>query len=259
MQHPPEPGPAATGGALAPAALALPAALVAFAAGWLGPLAYPLRLLTTLVHELAHGLAALLTGGAFLRFVVFADGSGLAYTAGGLRLLIIPAGYVGVALVGAALIAVGRNARASRLALGGLGAALALLTLRYALPTLISAQALGGLLTLLAGVGLGALLLLAAWRAGAAWATFLLNLLGFHLGLSAFGDLWTLFGVTTAAGPAPRSDAAAMAELTFIPAPVWAVVWAALAASALGWAVWWAWLRPWRGRGPTGGPPRGPR
>lgn len=251
--------PASPGRAISPAALALPAALVALAAGWLGPLAYPLRLLTTLVHELAHGLTALLTGGRFLRFVVFADGSGVAYTAGGLRLLIVPAGYVGVALVGAALIAVGRSGRASRLVLGGLGAGLALLTLRYALPSLISAQALGGLLTLLAGVGLGALLLLAAWRAGAAWSTFLLNLLGFHLGLSAFGDLWVLFGITTAAGPVPRSDAATMASMTFIPAPVWALLWAAIAAACLGWALWWAWLRPWWGGEPTGGPPRGPR
>lgn len=247
-------GPAAPGRALAPAALALPAALTALAAGWLGPVAYPLRLLTTLVHELAHGLTALLTGGAFQRFVIFPDGSGLAYTAGGWRLLIIPAGYVGVALAGAALIALGRGERGGRLALGALGGGIALLTLRYALPTLLSAQALGGLLTLLAGVGLGALLLLAAWRAGAAWSLFLLNLVAFHLGLSAFGDLWTLFGITTAAG-APRSDAAAMAELTFIPAPVWAVLWAALAAAALGWALWRTWLRPQRAlpRPPTGG------
>lgn len=229
-----------------PAGLALLAAIAAVAIGWLGPLAYPFRLLTTLVHELGHGLAALLTGGAFLRFVVFPDGSGLAYTAGGMRLLVIPAGYLGVALAGAALLMLGRGQRSSRIALGVVGAALALLTLRYALPTLLSAQLLGGLLTLAAGLGLGGLLLLAAWRAGAAWALLLLNLIAFHLGLSAFGDLWMLFGATTAAGLGARSDATAMAELTFIPAPVWAALWAILAAAALGWALWWTWLRPRR-------------
>lgn len=227
-----------------PGVVALLAALAALAVGWLGPLAYPFRLMTTLVHELGHGLAALLTGGEFLRFVVFPDGSGLAYTAGGLRLLIIPAGYVGVALAGAALIALGRGARSSRIALGALGAALALLTLRYALPTLLSAQLLGGLLTLLAGVGLGALLLLAAWRAGGAWSLFMLNLIAFHLGLSAFGDLWMLFGITTTAGLGSRSDATSMAELTLIPAPIWAVLWALLAAAILGWTLWRTWLRP---------------
>lgn len=226
-----------------PAALALPAALVAIVAGWLGPLGYPLRLLTTLVHELSHGLAALLTGGAFARFVVFPDGSGLAYTAGGLRLLIVPAGYVGVAVAAAGLIMLGRGRRGSRAALGVLGAALALLTLRYALPTLLTAQAIGGLLTLVAGVGLGGLLLLAALRLGEAWSIFLLNLIAAHLALSALGDLWGLLGITTAAGAQTASDAATMAGLTLVPAPVWAVLWAALAALIVGWAVWRAWLR----------------
>lgn len=109
---------------------------------------------------LSHGLAALLTGGAFLRFVIFPDGSGLAYTAGGIRWLIIPAGYVGTALVGAALVALGGSPRRSRVTLGALGAALALLTLRYALPSVLSAEILGGLLTVGAGVAAGVVLLL---------------------------------------------------------------------------------------------------
>lgn len=220
--------------------LAALGALGAILIGWLGPLAYPFRLLTTLVHELSHGLAALLTGGAFVRFVVFADGSGLAYTAGGLRFLVIPAGYVGVAVAGAALIVLGRNPRTSRVVLGALGAGLALLTLRYALPTVLSAQIFEGLLTLAAGVGLGALLLAAAWRAGSALALWLLNLLAFHLGLSAFGDLWVLVGLSGAGG---LSDAASMARLTWLPAQLWATVWALIAAVLLGWALWWTWLR----------------
>ncbi|MFO7170914.1 MAG: M50 family metallopeptidase, partial [Chloroflexota bacterium] len=138
-------------------------------------------------------------------------------------------------------IALGRSPRTSRAALAAVGAALVLLTLRYALPTLLSAQILGGLLTLAAGVGMGALLLAAAWRAGSALALWLLNLLAFHLGLSAFGDLWMLLGVT-AAGDS-RSDAAAMAALTWIPSPFWAAVWALISAALLGAALWWTWLR----------------
>ena len=42
------------------------AALIAWLP-WLGPLAFPFRLLSTLVHELSHGLAALATGGRSLR------------------------------------------------------------------------------------------------------------------------------------------------------------------------------------------------
>lgn len=229
-----------------PRALPLVAAACAVVLSWLGPLAYPLRLLTTIVHELSHGLAALLTGGAFVRFVVFPDGSGLAYTAGGIPWVIIPAGYLGAALFGAGLIALGRSPRASRIALGMIGAAIGLLTLRYALPTLLSAQLLGGLLTIGAGVGLGALLAFAAWRAPASWSLFLLNLVGFWVGLSALGDLRTLFAITTADGLPPASDAHAMARIAWLPPAFWAVLWALVAIAALGWSVWRTWFRPRR-------------
>lgn len=95
----------------APVALAVVAAGALAWTPWLVLVAYPFRLLTTLVHELGHGLAAIVTGGDFLRFVVFPDGSGLAYTAGGWRLIVIPAGYLGAAAFGALLIVAGRRPR----------------------------------------------------------------------------------------------------------------------------------------------------
>ncbi|MBN8621502.1 MAG: M50 family metallopeptidase, partial [Anaerolineae bacterium] len=64
---------------------------------------YPFRLFVTYVHEAGHGTAALLTGGRFLGFEIFANGAGQAITAGGSRLLILPAGYLGAALFGAIL------------------------------------------------------------------------------------------------------------------------------------------------------------
>ena len=47
--------------------------------GWY--VAYPL-LLSTYVHEIAHGLAAALVGGQFDSLVIHADGSGVASTSG---------------------------------------------------------------------------------------------------------------------------------------------------------------------------------
>jgi hypothetical protein len=222
------------------AAAALPLALIP----WLGPLGYPFRLLITLVHELSHGLAALLTGGAFVRFVVFANGEGLAYTAGGWRPLVVAAGYLGAALFGAGLILLGRSHRWSRLALGGIGAAVLLLALRYGVPSIFSAQPLGGLLATASGALLGAAFLFAARRSTPAWALFLTNLIAIEAGLTAFGDLLGLIGLSSRVGGAPATDAISMAELTAIPAIVWAVLWALIAAAAIGWAVWRAWLRP---------------
>ncbi|MFN8375318.1 MAG: M50 family metallopeptidase [Anaerolineae bacterium] len=89
------------------AVLLLPiAALIVFVL-WNTPqlsgLLYPFRLFVTYVHEAGHGTMALLTGGRLLGFVVYADGSGVATTAGGARALILPAGYLGAALFGALL------------------------------------------------------------------------------------------------------------------------------------------------------------
>jgi Peptidase M50B-like len=235
----PRPAPAGIAGLVALAAVV--AALLTWV-GWLRPVAYPFRLLTTLVHELGHGLTALVTGGHFLRFVVFPDGSGLAYTAGGWRLLVIPAGYLGVAVFGAALIVLGRSRRAARTALGAIGGAMVLLTLRYSVPTLFTAQAGAGLLTTASGLVLGALLVWIAVAAGERWVVFTIYLLAIEAGLAAFGDLWTLIGLSTAAGGV-ATDARSMAELTHLPALAWAVVWALAAAVILGAAVRAAWRR----------------
>jgi hypothetical protein len=227
--------------------LAGAAALLLTLVPWLWPLNYPFRLLITIVHELSHGLAALATGGSFLRFVVFSNGEGAAYTAGGWRALVIPAGYLGAALFGAALILLGRGHRWSRVVLGVIGATTLLLSLRYGIPSVLSAQWAGGLIATLSGALLGAGFLLAAHRASPAWALFLTNLVAIAAGLTAFADLFALVGISrfaqgVAGGPA--TDARAMAELTFIPAIAWAVLWALVAAALIGGAAWRAWLRP---------------
>jgi hypothetical protein len=67
-------------------------------------LTYPLRLFVTLIHELGHGLAAIVTGGSFEHFNVTKSGAGVAYTTGGARVVIIQAGYLGTALFGAVLL-----------------------------------------------------------------------------------------------------------------------------------------------------------
>lgn len=210
---------------------------------WLGPLAYPFRLLLTLVHELSHGLAALLTGGAFQRLVVSPDGSGLAYTAGGWRLAVIPAGYLGAAAFAGGLVLVGSSPRAGRWALGALGAFVALASLRYGLPSLFSTEAGGGALAVVTGLALGLAFLAIAARAGAPWVLFTVYLVAIEAGLAALADIWTLIGLS-GSGSERATDARAMAEITWVPAIVWACLWALLAAAILVAAIRLA----WRGR-----------
>ncbi len=95
------------------------------------PVTYPLRLFVTFIHELGHGTAALATGGEFRNFEVKSSGAGLAYSAGGIRPLVISAGYVGTAVFGATLLfAANRYQQPRRLAIL-LGIIFILLTLGY--------------------------------------------------------------------------------------------------------------------------------
>ncbi len=211
---------------------------------WLGLINYSFRLLITLVHELGHGLAAIISGGTFIRFVIFADGSGLAYTAGGWRILVIPAGYLGAALFGAGLIMLGRNHRWSRAAMAVIGATMVLLSLRYGVPSIFTGQFFGGLLTTASGVIFGALFLWVAVKASPGWIVFLLHVVAIQVGLTAFSDIFAVIGMSTAVSGAPPSDAHSMATLTFIPAIVWAVLWAVVALALIGGAIWVTWVAP---------------
>src|SRR5262245_39083060 len=85
-------------------------------------LAWPLLLLSTLIHELGHGLGALALGGHFDKLLLYADGSGVAYSYGSYgaagHALVAAAGLIGPPLAAAGLFAAGRRDRAARVALG---------------------------------------------------------------------------------------------------------------------------------------------
>jgi len=214
---------------------------------WLHILAYPFRLLTTLAHEMSHGLAALLTGGKFERFVVYADGSGVALTAGGWRFVVIASGYLGAALFGASLIWLGAIRRARRWALGVVGAVALLLSLRYGIPSLLSGDWLAGLLTVVSGLVLGSSCVALALKASRRWVLFAVHLIAFQAGLTSLADLLTLIGLAQS-GAQVATDARSMAELTHLPALLWALLWALAAVTLLGAALWSA-ARRWERAG----------
>lgn len=99
-----------------------------------GFVAYPLILVSTLVHELGHGLGAAALGGTFHEFEMFADASGVARWSGslsqGARALVAAAGLLGPALGGAVGFVCARRSLPARVFLGvtalGLAVALAL-------------------------------------------------------------------------------------------------------------------------------------
>jgi hypothetical protein len=192
------------------------------------PIAYPLILLSTVAHELGHGLTAIAVGGDFRQLQMFSDGSGVASWAGSggrvQQALVAAGGLVGPAIAAAILLLVGSRPRGARLALGFVGGALLLTTV------LLVRNPFG--VAFIAGVGL--LALAVAIRAPLAAAQATLVFVAVQLALACFSRSDYLFTAVaeTSAGPMP-SDVAQIAEALFLPYWFWGAVCAVVSLLAL--------------------------
>lgn len=204
-------------------------------------LVYPLRLFVTFIHEAGHGLMALLTGGRFLGFVVNADTSGVATTQGGTAALILPAGYLGAALFGAALFYLVNTRPYSRTFSVVLGVGLAVLSVLFTQP--LSTAFVVGLLSGLSLVGIG-------WKAGRLINLLVLDVLAIVTGLNAVFDLLILTRYSEASVGPVLNDASAFSRSVapILPGAVWAFIWAVLAVVMLLLAVYWSVVLPLRRR-----------
>ena len=199
-------------------------------------------LLSTLVHELGHGLAAVVVGGDFVSLEMFADGSGVAATAhsGGrtARAIISAGGLVGPAMVACGLFFAARTERRARLALSVLAGVLGLAVV------LVVRNLFGvGYVLVLSG------LLAAVVRFGSAWgARFGLVFLAVQLALSVFSRRDYLFTpiARTGAGDMP-SDVALIADALFLPYWLWGGVCGLISAAVLALGIW-LYLRPMKAR-----------
>ena len=189
---------------------------------------YPLRLLGTFLHEGGHALATLLTGGFVRGIAIQPDGSGVTLSGGGLRLAVLPAGYLGATVYGALLLLLVRRGWDGRRLLFVTGTVIGLLTF-FTLPQANLFGFMCGALITGALVAAGRFL---TPRAAAWTAAFL----GVQCALNALWDLRTLLylslGIATPSSGG-QTDAAQMAGLTLIPAPVWAFLWMALSFALL--------------------------
>lgn len=179
-------------------------------------LAYPLMLLSTLAHELGHGVAALLVGGSFHRFEMWPDGSGVAQWSGRVTRLELAAvaagGLVGPAVVAAFGLVAGRRERGARSAL-------------YTAAVLLALAELLVVRSVFAFVFVGLVIVLCwltARHASGEVAQLVLVFLAVQLALSVFSRGDYLFTATadTAAGPMP-SDVGQIAAALLLPFWFW--------------------------------------
>jgi len=206
---------------------------------------YPLNLFVTYIHEAGHSLAALLTGGQVVGFVVSADGSGLARTIGGNSAVILPAGYLGAALFGSLLFyLINRFARYARYIAFGLGLFILIFTILFARP-----DETGAPVAIFVGAIFGALLAFSGLRGPNLLNMLVLNVLAITTALEAFFDLWFLTRVAgTASRGAVFNDAAQFAQqyAPLLGPSIIAFTWAGIALVMFSIALWYGAIRPFR-------------
>lgn len=203
---------------------------------------YPFYLLFVVIHEMGHGVAALLTGGGFSHFVIFPGPGGLAFV-GGWPLVVLPAGSFSVALFTSLLILMGGNARLSRITIGLIGVGMAWLSIRYGAPSIFKFNAADGLYTLGVSLFFGIAFILIAYRAPLSFIVFFQHLLIFKGMVVMLADTWGIVRVTVPFfGSEIGGDVTALAAITGIPVFVWGLIWTATAALMFGVSIWATWF-----------------
>ena len=187
-------------------------------------------LFATLVHELGHAIAAILSGRVVHGIRIRRNHSGDAMSTGrGVFGTVLSGifGYPAPAIVGAALIwSVFAGYTSLALAVGGVILVLTVLVIRN----------LFGVLVVLVSAGVAALLWFYAEPDVQGYA---LLALGVALLVGAVRGLLTVVGVhTSRRDQLQTSDAYLLYKRTGVPSPVWLLIFAVLIAAALVFAVW---------------------
>lgn len=204
---------------------------------WESPLLYPLKILTTIFHELGHALAAKLCGFDVLKIVINQDGTGYCQHLTDRNLFkdvfVASAGYLGSAAMGAALLFwCLRGKNAGKQILGFLAVVL------VAVCVVWTRSAFGWV----SSIGLALALGLCARCLPESVDQHIALFLSAFVGLYSVYDIRLL--VTRTPVPGAVADTEALEQLTLIPASVWAAIWLAFSALVLLAAIYKGFQRP---------------
>lgn len=218
-------------------AVVLVGAMVAGVALWDSPVLLPFKLLSVMGHETGHALASLLVGGSVEQVTLRLDESGqcLSRIPEGFfaRAVVFSAGYVGSALIAVALLVLSFRFNARRPMLALACAWLVLMGLFYArdgftlLFTVVMAAAFGAGARWLPDAAVGALNL------------FIASFTALYAVMDLKDDLWN-------SAVRSQSDAQLLANLTIVPAVLWAALWTLLSVALLLAGAWLALREPVR-------------
>jgi hypothetical protein len=201
-------------------------------------LVYPFKLFGTFVHEWAHAVIAIATGGHVLKLQINSDLSGETFTTGGWMLPISSAGYTGAAIFGALLLVA--PTRFSNRILIGLGGVSILMPLigwisfgtSFPVSTWVWAAIFGGV-SLVVGL-----------RATSRVARLFHQFIAVEVCFTTLDSIRYLISLSfsyphcSSANAICQSDAVNASNYTGIEAPFWAILWAVVAVVAIGLSAW---------------------
>lgn len=219
--------------------LSVAATLILYNVPFLGRiLARPLVLLSTVAHELGHGLTTLLLGGRFVRFEMWANGAGIAEIDltgfGRIRQgLTLAGGLVGPSVAAAVCFFLGRSGQGARACLLGLG------VLLFLVEILLVRNLFGFVF-----VGLLVAACFLAARMTPDRAQLAVIFVGVQLALAVFSRADYLFtrGAVSPAGSFP-SDVMRMQQLLFLPYWFWGTLCGAVSVGVLVWGIALFWRK----------------
>jgi hypothetical protein len=208
------------------------ALVVALALGvvfWDSPVLWPLKLLVVMMHESGHVLATLLVGGSVQELTIDAQeaGSCISRVPPGAfaKIAVYSADYLGSAVAGAAMMLATFRFRLRRWVLAASSVWLAFMGAAYA----------GDLFTIAFCFSTALVLALCARYLPDAVVEWM------NLFIAAFSALYVVFDLRDDLwhpGTRAASDAALLAQLTWVPAVVWAALWTLFSLTILALAAW---------------------
>lgn len=202
---------------------------------------YPFTLLGTWVHEMGHGLAAILVGGSFERLVLYQNLGGTAYSSGvgtlG-RAIVAGGGLLGPALAGGLVILLGSREATARWVLAGL-------TLFLVLSLVLFVRNLFGWAALaVVAAAIGAV----AFYGPEMVRVFAAQLIGIQFCLASWGTLDYMFTRDFVRdGRVINSDTQEIAEVLVLPYWFWGGLIALSSLAIMGSSFYFAWIHPSRG------------
>ncbi|MFT3709827.1 MAG: M50 family metallopeptidase [Archangium sp.] len=205
--------------------------LVAGAFFWDSAVLLPFKLLAVMGHETGHALAALIVGGSVDSVSLGLDQGGqcLSRIPEGFfaKVIVFSAGYVGSAIISVLLLVASFRFDARRAMLGAACVWLALMGVFYARDAFTLAFSIG----MAVAFGLGAKFLPKDVVGGL--NVFIASFTALYAVMDLKDDLWN-------SAVRAHSDAQLLADVTIVPAIVWAVLWSVLSVAILIAGAWQA-------------------